>query len=83
MILGELGWFNPDVTQAKHYLKDVYEKYDKYVELARKQAHYSKTNFSFEEMKKSLSKHFGAVPKQVQVQLPKLQKLELPKLKKV
>ncbi len=83
MILGESGWFNPDVTQAKHYLKDVYEKYDKYVELARKQGHYSKTNFSFEEMKKSLSKHFGAVPKQVQVQLPKLQKLELPKLKKV
>ena len=83
MILGESGWFNPDVSQAKYYLKEVYEKYDKYVELARKQSHYSRTNFSFEEMKKLLDKYFSAVPKQVQIQLPKLNKVELPKLNKV
>ncbi len=83
MILGESGWFNPDITQAKHYLRDVYEKYDKYVELARKQSHYSRTNFSFEEMKNSLSKYVNQVPKQVQIQLPKLNKVELPKLNKV
>lgn len=83
MILGESGWFNPDVNQAKHYLRDVYEKYDKYVELAKKQSHYSRTNYSFEEMKKSLSKYVDQVPKQVQIQLPKLNKVELPKLNKV
>jgi hypothetical protein len=83
MILGESGWFNPDINQAKHYLRDVYEKYDKYVELARKQSHYSRTNFSFEQMKNVLAKHIDAVPKQVQIQLPKLNKVELPKLNKV
>jgi hypothetical protein len=83
MILGESGWFNPDVSQAKYYLKEVYEKYDKYVELARKQSHYSRTNFNFEEMKNLLVKYFESVPKQVQIQLPKLNKVELPKLNKV
>lgn len=83
MILKESGWFNPDINQARYYLKEVYEKYDKYVELARKQSHYSRTNFSFEEMKNLLAKHFDAVPKQVQIQLPKLKKVELPKLNKV
>lgn len=83
MILGEAGWFNADINQAKHYLKDVYEKYDKYVELARKQSHHSRTNFSFEEMKKLLSTYFEQVPKQTQIKLPQLKKIELPKLKKV
>jgi hypothetical protein len=83
MILGESGWFNPDVSQAKYYLKEVYEKYDKYVELARKQSHYSRTNFSFEAMKNLLIKYLESVPKQVQIQLPKLNKVELPKLNKV
>ena len=83
MILKESGWFNPDINQARYYLKEVYEKYDKYVELARKQSHYSRTNFSFEEMKNLLAKYFDAVPKQVQIQLPKLKKVELPKLNKV
>ena len=83
IILGEAGWFSPDVNQAKHYLKEVYEKYDKYVELAKKQSHFSKTKFSFDQMKSLLSTYFDKIPKQVGLQLPQLKKVELPKLKKV
>ncbi len=83
IILTEAMWFSPNITQAKHYLKDVYENYKKYKELAKQQAHYCKTNFSYKKMKELLAKYTEAVPKQVELQLPKLKKIELPKLKKV
>ena len=83
MILAESQWFSPDVNQAKHYLRDVYEKYNKYVELARKQSHSSRTNFNFDEMKKLLGTYVDKIPKQAALQLPQLKKIELPKLNKV
>lgn len=83
MILGEAQWFSPDINQAKHYLRDVYEKYSKYQELARKQSHNSRTKFSFDNMKDLLSTYLEKIPKQVGLQLPQLKKIELPKLNKV
>lgn len=83
MILPEAQWFNPNVSQSKHYLKDVYENYKGYKEFAKQQSHKCKTNFNFDKMKDLLSKYLDAVPKQVQLQLPKLKKIELPKLNKV
>lgn len=83
MILAESMWFSPNITQTKHYLKDLYENYKNYTDLSKQQAHKCKTNFSFEKMKELLAKHLETIPKQVQLQLPKLKKIELPKLKKV
>ena len=83
MILAESKWFSADINQAVHYLKDVYEKYEKYQELAKRQSHLSKTNFSFAEMKKLLNTYLDKIPKQTALQLPQLKKIELPKLKKV
>jgi glycosyltransferase involved in cell wall biosynthesis len=83
MILQESQWFNPNVDQAKYYLKEVYENYKKYQELAKQQSYQCKTNFNYDKMKEVLGKYLEAVPKQVQLQLPKLKKIELPKLKKV
>lgn len=77
MILAESGWFSPDVKQAEFYLRDVYEKYSKYEEKAKKQAHQSKTKFSFEEMKSLLGTYLDKIPKQVGLQLPKLKKIEV------
>lgn len=77
MILPESAWFSPDVKQAEFYLKDVFEKYPKYQEKAKQQAHQSKTKFSFEEMKKVLSTFLNSIPKQVGLQLPKLKKIEV------
>lgn len=83
MILAESMWFSPDITKAKEYLEDVYTKYSKYHELAKRQSHHSRTKFSFEEMKNVLSTYLEKIPKQTALQLPQLKKIELPKLKKV
>jgi hypothetical protein len=77
MILAESAWFSPDVKQAEFYLRDVYEKYSKYEEKAKKQAHQSKTKFSFEEMKNVLATYLNKIPKQVGLTLPKLKKIEV------
>ena len=83
MILQESQWFSPNVNQAKHYLKEVYENYKKYVELAKQQSHQCRTNFNFDKMKDLLGTYTERVPKQVKLKLPQLKKIELPKLKKV
>ena len=84
IILKDAKWFSPNIDQAKHYLKDMYDKYNKYQELARKQAKKSKDQFSFDNMKQLIKEHFDRIPKSVtpQLQLPKLKKIELPSLKK-
>jgi glycosyltransferase involved in cell wall biosynthesis len=84
IILKDAKWFSPNIDQAKHYLKDVYEKYNKYQDLAKKQARKSKEQFSFDNMKKLIKDYFDKIPKSVtpQLQLPKLKKIELPSLKK-
>lgn len=83
MILAESMWFNPDVNQAAFYLRNVYEKYSKYEENAKRQSHLSRTKFSFEEMKKSLLSYLNLIPRPAEIKLPQLKKIELPKLKKV
>ena len=75
-------------------MKDVFKHYKKYFKQSRKQTQYLKDNFSFDRMcnllKEHLDHYVGEVkpaPKNVPLQLPKLQPLakqkpqELPKLK--
>ena len=84
IILPDAQWFSPDINQAKHYLRDVYEKYEKYQELAKRQAKISKDEFNYDKMKELVKMYFDKIPKSVtpQLQLPKLKKIELPKLNK-
>lgn len=83
MILSESHWFSPNISQVTQLLKEVYEKYSKYHELAKRQSHLTRTRFSFEEMKNLLSIYLDKIPKQATIKLPQLKKIELPKLKKV
>jgi hypothetical protein len=83
ILIPESSWFSPDVKQAEFYLKDVFEKYTKYQEKAKQQAHQSKTKFSYEKMKNVLAPYLDQVPKQMQLKLPTLKKIELPTLKKI
>jgi hypothetical protein len=85
IILPDARWFSPDLSQAKHYLKEVFEKYEKYEELAKRQAKKSKEEFNFDKMKDVIKTHFDKIPKstQPQIKLPELKKIELPKLKKL
>lgn len=83
MIIAESHWFSPNITQAKHYLKDVYDNYKKYKELAKQQSFYCKTNFNLEKMKELLGVYVNQIPKSTQLKLPQLKKISLPQLKKV
>jgi hypothetical protein len=93
MILAESQWFTPNDSEVADAFKSVYNDYNKHLEKAKRQAHFSKTTFSFDEMTKLLDTILeNKMPKQVELKLPTLKKvgsatespkLNLPKLKKV
>ena len=92
-LLKEAKWFNINTDIASRAMKDMFKNYKKYWEKSRKQTQYLKDNFSFDKMcellKRYLDNYVGevtATPKNVPLQLPKLQPLakqkpqELPKI---
>jgi hypothetical protein len=82
ILIADSEWFNVDVDSAKKALTDVYEKYNKFVDGAKKQSHKSKTEYSFDKMKELLEKLTKDYPAVVQMTLPTLKKIDLPSLKK-
>lgn len=87
MILTESQWFKPDDSLVGKALKDVYEDYRPYKELAKRQGHRSRTQFSYEKMRETLdnllTQHIPAFAQRVELKLPTLKKIQLPQLKKV
>ena len=87
MLLKESQWFSVDQGKMGACIKDVFEDYKKYIDGAKRQAHKSKTEFSWDKMKDKIDELFTNLipefPKEVTLQLPKLKKIELPKLQKV
>ena len=83
MLLPDSQWFYIDEKQAESYLKEVYEKYDKHKEKAKRQAHKSKTEFSLKNMKETLLPYLQTIPKVQALKLPTLKKVELPTLQPV
>jgi hypothetical protein len=83
-VIKDSQWFNVDPAQVGHYLKDVFENYKKYTDGAKRQAFKSKTEFSwdkmFEKVDQVLTERIPDFPKEVKLELPKL---ELPKLQKI
>jgi glycosyltransferase involved in cell wall biosynthesis len=84
LIIKEAKWFQPNDAEAGRALKEVHSNYKKYAESAKRQRHYVKTNFSLDKMAEQLnsilSQRLPEFPKQVKLELPKLQ---LPKLQKI
>ena len=82
----ESQWFTPDHGQIGHFLKDVFENYKNYTEKAKRQAFYSKTNFSWDKMNEKievlLTQYVPEFPKEVTLKLPTIKKIELPKKEK-
>jgi glycosyltransferase involved in cell wall biosynthesis len=87
MLMQEAQWFSADHGHVGHHLKDMFEDYKKYLDNAKRQGYYSRTNFSFEKMKEKLddvlTNKLPEFPKRIELKLPQLKKIELPKLKKV
>ena len=75
MLLQESGWFDPNISEVKDALKNIYDNYPKYLEGAKRQAHKSKTEFSFDKMKDLINTFLELAPKQVQLKLPTLKKI--------
>jgi hypothetical protein len=77
-------WFKPNDINIKAVFKDVYKKYKLFLPKAKQQKQHAKTNFSWEKMKDLvgtiLDHNIPDFPKQVKLELPKL---NLPKLKKI
>jgi glycosyltransferase involved in cell wall biosynthesis len=86
-LLPESQWFSADHAQIGHYLKDVFENYKNYTENAKRQAYYSKTNFSWNKMKEKLdtliSTNLPEFPEELKLKLPSMKKIELPKQQKI
>ena len=80
----EAQWFNVNPMEVNHYLKDIFENYKKYQNNSNRQTYKSKTEFSWDKMKEKLDTiltfRIPEFPKEIQLQLPKL---ELPKLQKI
>lgn len=80
-------WFSPSIIHIEKAFKDTFENYNNYLEKAKRQAFYSKTNFSFEKMKEKLDNIFNTYlpefPKPIKLTLPSLDKIRLPKKEKV
>ena len=84
MILEQSQWFTPDDSQVGHAFTQLYKKYKDYVIPAKRLKNINKEKFSFEAMQKLLDRYLSQYvpefPKQVELNLPKL---NLPKLQKV
>jgi hypothetical protein len=76
-----------DYGVAGGWMREVFDNYKKYIDIGKRQAFKSKTEFSLEKMTEvllaKLDKIAETIPKQVALKLPQLKKIELPKLKKV
>jgi len=86
VILQESQWFTVDYGYAVNIMRDVFENPKNYKDSCKKQAYFTKTNFSLANMDTQLSelmeKHVKFA-QNVGLKLPTLKKIELPKLKKV
>lgn len=86
-LLKDSQWFSADHGQVGYFLKDVFENYKNYTDKAKRQAYYSKSNFSWDKMKEKvdtiLTDNIPEFPKEVGLKLPSFNKIEMPKLKKV
>ena len=84
MLIEGSKWFAPNHGQIGAYLKDIFENYKKYTDGGKRQAYYSKSNFSFDKMKELLGElletNVPEISAQVELALPKL---TLPKLQKL
>tara|TARA_Y100000592_G_scaffold99867_1_gene177540 strand:- start:2719 stop:4014 length:1296 start_codon:yes stop_codon:yes gene_type:complete len=83
-LIKEAKWFKVSEPHVGTTLKNLYKHYKKFLERSRKQKHFAKTNFSWENMRDLvdtiLEDNLPEFAEQVQLQMPKL---ELPKLEKL
>ena len=79
-LIKESQWFKVNDGEIGKSLKEVHKKYKQYLIKSKQQKNFSKTKFSFEEMKQLIGQELNKLPefpKQLELKLPNL---ELPTL---
>lgn len=79
ILVPESSWFNADLAEFSKRMKEVKANYKKELKRSVRQAHYSKTNFSFDKMTEKLKSYYDEYVKET----PKLVLPTLPKLNKI
>ena len=83
-LIEDAEWFKPSTPHVGQAFVDVFKKYSTYSKKSSKQKTYAKNNFSWDKMKELidsiLTNNIPEFPKQVELNLPKL---NLPKLQKL
>ena len=83
MLIEGSQWFDIDHNYINHFLNEVFNNYDEWVEKAKNQSKHSKKNFSFDKMTKKikelLSKNTPELPKKMELKLPGMDKIKMPK----
>ena len=83
-IIPESQWFNVDLQSAANGMMAVYSNYDTWMRRGKTQGTNNRKNFSLTKMQERIdevfTKYLPDFPKQMQINLPKL---NLPKLKKI
>ena len=81
MILEQSEWFKPEDAAVGRALTEVFKNPKKFIVPAKKQAHFIKTNFSFENMESKIAELLDKYIPEIAVQVPlNLPTLDLPKL---
>lgn len=82
MLIEGSEWFSPDLGHVGESLRNVFGDYKTYKSLANRQGYYSRTNFSFENMKEQLdgylTQYVPDLPKKIDLKLPTLKTISLP-----
>jgi glycosyltransferase involved in cell wall biosynthesis len=81
-LIGEAKWFTPDYKYAVDCLRNVQKDYKKWLELAKRQRFFARSNFN----KDAVTKIYADIFKQIDTALesaPKPMTLKLPKLQKI
>ena len=76
-LIKESSWFKADQKSVEMSLKEVYENYNKYADMGKRQGHISRTKFSFDSMVDRLKEILDANVPKISVAQP----ISLPKLK--
>tara|TARA_R110001606_G_scaffold12743_1_gene55940 strand:+ start:1421 stop:2725 length:1305 start_codon:yes stop_codon:yes gene_type:complete len=83
MLIEGSQWFDIDHNYINHFLNEVFNNYDEWVEKAKNQSKHSKKNFSFDKMTKKIKelliKNAPELPKKMELKLPGMDKIKMPK----
>lgn len=89
-LIADAKWATVDYGYATKMFEEVQKNYKKWIEFAKRQRYFVNSNFTktavsliYDRVLNIANSAIDAIPKQIELKLPKLKNIELPKLQKV